>query len=80
MRIGVVSSREREVHNSSIWTLHKVVICEGIMSLAVLRSHDDAYVLYHSIMLDDPLVTKIGDAFRKFLLWPTEYLCQSPEA
>ena len=60
--------------------VHGVVICEGIVSVEVLRSHDDAYVLYRSIMLDDPPVTKIGDAVGQFILWPTECLHHSPEA
>ena len=60
--------------------MHGVVICEGIVSLEVLRSHDDVYVLYQSIMLDDPPVTKIDDAVGQFILWPTECLCNSLEA
>ena len=52
-------------------TIHRVVICEGIVSMEVLRSQDDAYMLYRSIMLDDPPITKIGDAVGQFILWPT---------
>jgi hypothetical protein len=51
--------------------MHGVSISEGTVSVEVLRSHDDAYVLYQSIMLDDPLVTKVGDAVGRFILWPT---------
>ena len=61
-------------------TLHGVVIFEGTVSVEVLQSHDDAYVLYRSIMLDDPLVTKIGDAVGQFIMWPTECLRHSPKA
>ena len=31
-------------------------------------------------MLDDLLVTKIGDTIGQFILWPTECLRHSPEA
>ena len=55
-------------------TLHGVVIAEGTVSLAVLQSHDDGYVLYKPLMLDDPPVSKIGDAVGQFILWPTECL------
>ena len=61
-------------------TVHGVSISEGTMSVEVLRSHDDAYVLYHNIMLDDPPVTKVGDAVGQFILWPTEYLRHTLEA
>jgi hypothetical protein len=61
-------------------TVHGVSISEGTVSVEVLWSHDDAYVLYHSIMLDDPPVTKVGDAVGQFILWPTECLRHSPEA
>jgi hypothetical protein len=61
-------------------TVYGVVICEGTVSVEELRSHDDAYVLYRNIMLDDPPVTKIGDAVGQFILWPTECLRHSPEA
>ena len=43
-------------------TTHGVSISEGTVSVEVLRSHDDTYILYQSIMLDDPPVTKVGDA------------------
>jgi hypothetical protein len=59
-------------------TLHGVVIAEGTMSLAVLQSHDDGYVLYKPLMLDDPPVSKIGDAVGQFILWLTECLRQPP--
>lgn len=58
-------------------TLHGVVICEGNVSVQVTKSHDDAYVLYQSINLDDPPVTKIGEAVGQFILWPTECLVHS---
>ena len=48
--------------------MHGVVICKGIVSMEVLRSHNDAYMLYRSIMLDDPPITKIGDAVGQFIL------------
>jgi hypothetical protein len=51
--------------------VHGVPITERIVSVEVLRSHDDAYVLYQSIMLDDPPVTKVGDAVGQFIVWPT---------
>jgi hypothetical protein len=51
--------------------VHGVVICEGTVSVEVLRSHDDAYVLYRSIMLDDPPVVKIGDVVGQLILRPT---------
>ena len=59
-------------------TLHGVVIAEGTVSLAVLQSHDDKYVLYKPLMLDDPPVSKIGDAVGQFILWPTECLRRPP--
>jgi len=60
--------------------VHGIVICEEIVSVEVLRSHDDSYVLYQSIMLDDSLVTKFGDSVGQFVLWPTKWLRHSPEA
>jgi hypothetical protein len=59
-------------------TLHGVVIAEGTVSLAVLASHDDAYVLYKPLMLDDPPVSKIGEAVGQFILWPTKCLRRPP--
>jgi hypothetical protein len=59
-------------------TLHEVVIAERTVPLAVLQSHDDAYVLFKLLMLDDPPVSKIGDAVGQFILWPTECLRRSP--
>ena len=61
---------DRRVMSLSGGTLHGVVISEGTVSVEVLQSHDDAYVLYRSIMLDDPLVTKIGDTVGQFIMWP----------
>jgi hypothetical protein len=59
-------------------TLHGVVIAEGTVSLAVLQSHDDAYVLYKPLMLDDPPVCKIGEAVGQFILWPVKCLRRPP--
>jgi hypothetical protein len=59
-------------------TLHGVVIAEGTVSLAVLQSHDDGYVLYKPLMLDDSPVSKIGDAVGQFILWPTKCLRWPP--
>ncbi len=59
-------------------TLHGVVIAEGTVSLAVLQSHDDKYMLYKPLMLDDPPVSKIGDAVGQFILWPAECLRRPP--
>ncbi len=61
-------------------TVHGVPITEGTVSVEVLRSHDDAYVLYKSIMLDDPQITRVGDVDGQFILWPTKCLRHSPEA
>ena len=77
-RRGVNSSRGREGYDSSGGALHGVVIAEGTLSLAVLQSHNDTYVLYKPLMLDDPPVCKIGKVVGQFILWPVEYLrrCQ----
>jgi hypothetical protein len=48
-------------------TLHRVVIAEETVSLVVLQSHNDAYVLYKPLMLDDPPVSKIVDAVGQFI-------------
>ena len=61
-------------------TVHIVVICEGIVSMEVLQRHDDAYLLYRNIILNDPPITKIGNAVGQFILWPTKCLRHSPEA
>ena len=60
--------------------VHGVPISEGHVSVEVLRSHDDAYVLYQSIMLDDPPITKVGDVVGQFILWPTKCLRHTLEA
>ena len=59
-------------------TLHGVVIAKGTVSLVVLQSHDDKYVLYKPLMRDDPPVSKIGDAVGQFILWPTKCLRRPP--
>jgi hypothetical protein len=83
MRIGVDEEPlligDGRVTNLPGGTVYEVVICEGTVSVEVLRSHDDAYVLHRSIMLDDPPVTKIGDAVGQFILSPTKCLRLSPE-
>ena len=61
-------------------TVHGVPISEGTVSVEVLRSHDNAYVLYQSIMLDYPPVTKVGDVVGQFILWPIECLRHTLEA
>ena len=60
--------------------MHGVIICDATVSVEVLQSHNDANLLYQSIMLDDPPVTKIGDAIGQFILWPTKCLSHSLEA
>ena len=72
--------RNGRVTSLSGGTVHGVSISEGIVSIEVLRSHDDAYVLYHSIMLDDPPVIKIGNAVGQFILWSIECLRHTLEA
>ena len=60
--------------------MHGVVICEGIVSMEVLRSHNDAYLLYQSIILDDPQITKIDDVVGGLFCGPQKGLRHSPKA
>ena len=62
---------EGRVTTLPIGTLPGIVIAEKTMSLAVLQSHNDGYVLYKPLMLDHPPVSKIGDVVGQFILWPT---------
>lgn len=55
-------------------TLHGRQLTEGMVSVQVLKSYDNDYVLYQPITLDDPPVTKIGEAVLHWIAWPTEFL------
>lgn len=54
--------------------LHGVTIPEGCVSVEVQKSNNDDYVLYASVDLDDPPITKMGQAVSSFILWPTQFL------
>lgn len=49
-------------------TLHKVIIYEDCMSLEVQWSHNDEFNFFKSIELDDPLIKKIGEVVKNFIM------------
>jgi hypothetical protein len=57
--------------------LHGATIPEGCVSVEVERSNNEDYVLYASVNLDDPPITKMGQAVKSFIMWPTEFLKRS---
>ena len=44
--------------------LHGVIICEGCVSLEVQKSHDNEYVFFKSVELDDILIKMIEEDCR----------------
>lgn len=54
--------------------VHGVTIPEGCVTVEVSKSNNDDYVLYESVDLDDPPITKMGQAVNTFILWPLEFL------
>lgn len=78
--MGVADGEEEEVVgigkvvNLEGSKLHGVTIPEGCVSVEVQKSKLDEYLLYCSVDLDDPPITKMGQAIRNFILWPTQFL------
>jgi hypothetical protein len=54
--------------------LQGVAIPEGCVYVEVQKSNLDEYLLYCSVDLDDPPITKMGQAVGSFILWPTQFL------
>ena len=46
--------------------LHRVLIYKTCMSLEVQRSHDDEYVLFKSVKLNEFPMKKIGEVVKNF--------------
>ena len=63
-----------KVQNVAGASLHGRTIIAGTVSVEVLKSLDDDYVLFAPVDLDDPPVTVVGQAVGSFVLWPTEFL------
>ena len=78
--MGVADGEEEEVVgigkvvNLEGSKLHGVTIPEGCVSVEVQKSKLDEYLLYCSVDLDDPPITKMGQAVGSFILWPTQFL------
>jgi hypothetical protein len=64
----------RKVVNLEGSKLYGVTIPEGCVSVEVQKSKLDEYLLYCSVHLDDPPITKMGQAVGNFILWPTQFL------
>lgn len=54
--------------------LHGVTIPEGCVTVEVSKSNNDDYLLYETVDLDDPPITKMGQAVNSYILWPLEFL------
>ena len=54
--------------------LHGSQICEGVVSIHIMKSYNDQYELYESVELDDPLIRRIGEVVGNLVLWPVEFL------
>ena len=52
--------------------LHKMVIGNGYVSLAITESFEDDYHLLELLTGDDPPVTTIGKAKGHYILWSSE--------
>jgi hypothetical protein len=66
-----------KVMNLAGATLHGASIPEGCVSVEVLKSKKDDYVIYKTVALDDPPISTMGRAVNNFILWPTEFLKHS---
>jgi hypothetical protein len=49
-------------------TLHEIIIYKSCVSLKVQRSHNDEYVLFKSVELDDPPIKEIGEVLGNFIM------------
>jgi hypothetical protein len=49
-------------------TLHEIIIDKSRVSLKVQRSHNDEYVLFKSVELDDPPIKEIGEVIGNFIM------------
>ena len=63
-----------KVQNIAGTSLHGRTIIAGTVSIEVVKSLDDDYMLFAHVDLDDPHVTLVGQAIGHFLLWPTEFM------
>ena len=73
--------REERRKNDCTWknnkhesTLHRFITYKICMFLEVQRSHDDEYVVFKSVKLDDPLIKKIEEVVHNFIMYPTKFL------
>ena len=77
--MGVADREEEEVPgtgkvvNLEGGRLHGVPISKGCVSVEVQKSNNVNYLLYCSVDLDDPPITKMGQAVGSFILWPTQF-------
>ena len=78
--MGVADGEEEEVTgigkvvNLEGGKLHGVTIPKGCVSMEVQKNNLDEYLFYCSVDLDDPPITKMGQAVGIFILWPTQFL------
>ena len=78
--IGVADGEEEEVAgiekmvNLEGGKLYGVTIPEGCVSVEVQKSNNYYYLHYCSLDLDDPSITKMGQAVGSFILWPIQFL------
>ena len=54
--------------------LHGVTIPRGCVFVEVQKTNNNDYLLYCSVDLDDPPITKMGQAVGSFILWPIQFL------
>ena len=48
------------------------------MFVTIIKSYGNKYVLFKSVDLNSPLVTKVGEAVGEFVLWPIEFVWKIP--
>lgn len=60
-------------------SFHGVAIPEGMATVEVTKSNDDAYLLCEPENMDDPPITNMGQAVNNYILWPLEFLNQAVE-
>jgi hypothetical protein len=58
-------------------SLYGVPICEGQVSVIVVKSYSDEYILFKRLDLNSPPITKVGEAIGEFVLWPIEFVLKA---
>jgi hypothetical protein len=54
--------------------LHGIPICKGQVSVTVVKSYNIKCVLFESVDLNSPPITKVGEVVGEFVLWPAKFL------